>query len=319
MLLFEKAYILKRKVIKTYQKYFTIQHPETYMLSDKSFIKKLYKERMGKKINLSNPKTFCEKQNWLKLYDRKPIYTVMVDKYLARKFVAERIGEEYLVPLLGVWDDADEIDFSTLPDKFVLKCNHNSDVTICTDKSTLDVEKVRKKLKYQLKSDYYLRKREWPYKNVPRKLICEKYMENDDKSSPIEYKVFCFNGIPKYINVISGRFVNKEITIDTYDENWNLTNLTKGGHFHSTNIFEKPIFYNEIIEIAKKLSSNTPFLRVDFNFWNGKIYFGELTLYDSAGFEKYEPEEWNYILGDCLTLPKKAGDNYDTTKMDNYC
>ena len=120
MLLFEKAYILKRKVIKTYQKYFTIEHPETYILSDKSFIKKIYKKRMGKEINLSEPQTFCEKQNWLKLYDRRPIYTVMADKYLARNFVAERIGEEYLVPLLGVWDNADEIDFDSLPETFVL-------------------------------------------------------------------------------------------------------------------------------------------------------------------------------------------------------
>lgn len=304
MLILEKAHKAKRKTIKTYQKYFTIQHPETYILSDKSFIKKLYKKRMGKDINLSNPKTFCEKQNWLKLYDRKPIYTVMVDKYLAREFVAERIGEEYLVPLLGVWDKADDIDFSVLPDKFVLKCNHNSDVTICTDKSTLDVEKVKKKLNEQLKRDYYLSKREWPYKNVPRKIICEKFMENHDGSEPLEYKVFCFNGVPKYILVISGRFHTEEPTMDTYNIMWEHTDLINGGPL-AGDVYPKPECFDELCRLSESLSSNTHFLRVDYNYWNNKLYFGELTFFDSAGFEKYKPEKWDYILGDLIELPPK--------------
>lgn len=305
MIVLEKMHKIKRKIIKTYQKYFTIQHPETYILSDKSFIKKIYKEKMGKEINLSDPKTFCEKQNWLKLYDRKPIYTVMVDKYLAREFVAERIGEDYLVPLLGVWDSADDIDFSLLPDKFVLKCNHNSDVTICTDKSSLDTKKVRKKLNEQLKRDYYLRKREWPYKNVPRKIICEKFMENRDNSEPLEYKVLCFGGKPKYVIVISGRFSNRETTMDTYDMEWKYTSLINGDSPLAGNIFEKPECFDEIISISEKLSENTPFLRVDFNFWNEKLYFGEMTFFDAAGFEKYKPEEWDCILGDLIELPPK--------------
>lgn len=305
MLFFEKAHKAKRKIIKIYQKYFTVDHPDTYILSDKSFIKKIYKKRMGKEINLSNPQTFCEKQNWLKLYDRKPIYTVMVDKYLARDFVSERIGDKYLVPLLGVWDNADDIDFSSLPDKFVLKCNHNSDVIICKDKSTFNEDETRKKLREQLKSDYYLRKREWPYKNIPRKIICEKYMENANGTEPIEYKVLCFGGIPKYVIVISGRFSNKETTMDTYDINWNYTNLINGDCPLSGNIFEKPTCFKEIYEISEKLSENTPFLRVDFNFWNNKLYFGELTFFDAAGFEKYKPVEWDYHLGELIELPKK--------------
>ena len=305
MLVLEKVYRVKRKLIKTYQKYFTIKYPDTYILSDKSFIKKIYKKRLGKKINLSNPKTFCEKQNWLKLYDRKPIYTVMVDKYLARDFVVERIGEEYLVPLLGVWNNANEIDFSTLPDKFVLKCNHNSDVTICTDKSELDIQAIRIKLNEQLKRDYSLSKREWPYKNVPHKIICEKYMENNDGTEPLEYKVLCFGGIPKYVIVISDRFSDKPTTMDTYDMEWNYTNLINGDSPLSGNVFEKPKCFNKIIEISEKLSQNTPFLRVDFNFWNDKLYFGEMTFFDAAGFEKYMPEEWDYILGDLIELPSK--------------
>lgn len=306
MLILEKAHNIKRYLIKTYQKYFTIQHPENYILSDKSFIKKLYKKRMGKEINLSDPKTFCEKQNWLKLYDRKSIYTVMVDKYLARDFVAERVGKTYLVPLLGVWDNADEIDFSSLPDKFVLKCNHNSDVIICTDKSSLDTEKVRIKLNEQLKRNYYFQKREWPYKNVPRKIICEKYMENHDKTNPLEFKVLCFNGTPKYVIVISGRFINKETTMDTYDMDWKYTDLVNGDCPLAGDIYEKPDCLNEIYEISKTLSENVPFLRVDFNFWNNNLYFGEMTFFDAAGFENYQPQEWDLYFGDLIKLPKKS-------------
>ena len=305
MFILEKAHKAKRKIIKTYKKYFTVSHPETYILSDKSFVKKLYKERIGKKINFSHPKTFCEKQNWMKIYDRKPIYTVMVDKYLARDFVAERIGDEYLVPLLGVWNNANDIDFSSLPDKFVLKCNHKSDVTICTDKAKIDEEKIKEKLNEQLKLDYYIRKREWPYKNIPRKIICEKYMENTDGTEPLEYKVLCFNGIPEYVLVISGRFGDKEMTIDTYDMEWNYTDLINGDCPLSGNIFKKPEYLNEIYQISKKLSENTPFLRVDFNFWNNRLYFGELTFFDAAGFEHYKPEIWNYKLGSMINLPKK--------------
>lgn len=305
MFILEIAHRVKRSIINIYQKYFTLKHPETYILSDKSYIKKLYKKRLGKTINLSNPKTFCEKQNWLKLYDRKPIYTVMADKYLAREFVAERIGEEYLVPLLGVWDSADDIDFSLLPDKFVLKCNHNSDVTICTDKAKFDINNVRKKINEQLSGNYYFYNREWPYKNIPQKVICEKYMENYDGTDPIEYKVLCFEGIPKYVIVISGRFSNRPTTMDTYDMNWKYTNLINGDCPLSGNIFEKPKCLDKIIEISKKLSENTHFLRVDFNFWNKKLYFGEMTFFDAAGFEKYMPEEWDCILGDLMELPLK--------------
>lgn len=307
----EKAYRVKRNIINTYKKYFTVEYPQTYVLSDKSFIKKLYKKRVGKDINLSNPQTFTEKLNWLKLYDRNPIYTVTADKYLVRDFVSEKIGEDYLVPLLGVWDRAEDIDFSLLPEKYVFKCNHNSDVIICVDgtfmtkdKLILTKEKVKEKLNGQLKSDYYKNKREWPYKNIPRKIICEKYMENCDGTPPVEYKVFCFNGNPKYVLVISDRFAESEVTMDTYDMHWNHTNLINGGAL-AGDVYEKPDCFGEFCNLSQKLSVDMPFMRVDFNFWNGKLYFGEMTNYDSAGFEKYKPEEWDYILGQELVLPKK--------------
>ena len=305
MIVLEKMHKIKRKIIKTYQKYFTIQHPETYILSDKSFIKKIYKERMGKEINLSDPKTFCEKQNWLKLYDRKPIYTVMVDKYLAREFVAERIGEDYLVPLLGAWDSADDIDFSLLPNKFVLKCNHNSDVTICTDKSSLDIEKVRKELNEQLKIDYYTHKREWAYKNVPRKIICEKFMENTNGENLVDYKLFCFNGIPKFVMVNSNRFGKEGVKVDMYDMLWKHMEMQDGHYPNAGDIFAKPACLDEMCKLAEILSKDTSSLRVDFNYWDNKLYFGELTFFHSAGLESFMPEKWDKILGEWVTLPKK--------------
>lgn len=305
MFILEIFHKLKRKIIKTYQKYFTVQHPETYILSDKSFIKNIYKKRMGKKINLSNPKTFCEKQNWLKLYDRKPIYTVMVDKYLARDFVAKRIGEEYLVPLLGVWNNADEIDFSSLPNKFVLKCNHNSDVIICTDKSKLNKNETQKKLNEQLKMDYYTHKREWPYKNIPRKIICEKFMENTNGENLVDYKLFCFNGVPKFIMVNSNRFGEGGVKVDMYDMQWNHMEMQDGHYPNAGDIFAKPDCFDEMCRLAEILSEGIPFLRVDFNYWDNKLYFGELTFFHSAGLESFMPEKWDEIIGLWVNLPSK--------------
>lgn len=306
MLVIEKVHKIKRFLVREYQKRFTVVYPETYILSDAFFIKQMFRKKMKQKLNLRNPKTFCEKQNWLKLYDRRSIYTMMVDKYMVRDFVAQKVGEEYLVPLIGVWDDAEKIDFVQLPDKFVLKCNHNSDVFICTDKSVVDIEVIQKKMKAQLSDDYYLRKREWPYKNVKRRIICEKYMENFDGSEPLEYKVFCFGGVPKYIIVISGRFSGRDLTMDTYDEEWHYTDLINGDCPRAGNIYLKPDFLEEILTVSRNLSENIPFVRVDFNYWNRKLYFGELTFFDAAGFEKYQPESWDYHLGSLIELPKKC-------------
>ncbi len=301
----EFLYKLKSKCIHLYNKFFTIENYEMYILSDKSFIKKTYKARLGNKLDLRNPKTFTEKMNWLKLYDRRPEYTIMADKYAVREYIAEKIGEEYLVPLLGVWDSADDIDFSQLPEKFVLKCTHNSDVVICTNKNILDEAKVKEKLNFQLKDDYYLHKREWCYKNIPRKIICEKYMENFDEKSTIEYKVYCFNGIPKLILVCSGRFEKNGVKFDTYDTNWNHLDLQQENCPFAGDVFSKPDCFEELNDISKILSKDIPFVRVDFNYWNKKLYFGELTLYDSAGFTSFKPEDWDLIIGSWMQLPKK--------------
>ena len=305
MFLIDKIYNIKKNFIKWYKKYFTVEGTYTSLLPDKTYIKKLYKSRTGKKLNLKKPQTFNEKQNWLKLYDRRPEYTIMVDKYKAREYIAERIGEQYLVPLLGVWDSPDEIDFDALPNEFVLKCNHDNGVIICRDKSKLDIEKTKEELAFRLNRDYYKKLREWPYKNVPRKIICEKFMENTNREKCLEYKMFCFSGKVKYILVVADRTSNEKTTMDTYDFDWKHTNLVNGNTPLAGDVFNKPDCFEEICSIAQTLSRNIPFLRVDFNIWNNQTYFGELTISDSGGFEKYKPEEWDHILGSLLELPKK--------------
>ncbi len=305
MFIVDKIYEIRKRIIKWYKKYFTVEGLYDCILPDKMYIKKLYKLRTRKNLDLRNPKTFNEKQNWLKLYDRRPEYTVMVDKYKAREYIAEKIGEQYLVPLLGVWDSPDEIDFDALPNEFVLKCNHDNGVIICRDKSKLDIEKTKKELAFRLSRDYYKKLREWPYKNVPRKIICEKFMENTNGEKCIEYKLMCFSGKVEYILVVADRTSNKLTTIDTYNSNWEHTDLINGKTAIAGDVFDKPACFDEISKIAQKLSKNIPFLRVDFNIWDNKIYFGELTLSDSGGFEIYKPENWDSQLGKFLKLPKK--------------
>ena len=175
-------------------------------MPDKPYLELMYWVNMDRKLDLKNPKTFNEKLQWLKLYNRRPEYTMMADKVLVRDYIAKTLGPEYLIPLLGVWDDPDEIDFDKLPDRFVLKCNHNSGLgmCICKDKSKLDIEKVRADLREGLKQDYYLTGREWPYKDIPRKILCEQYME-DASLELKDYKFFCFNGVPRYCQVIADR------------------------------------------------------------------------------------------------------------------
>lgn len=262
MKIFELIYRLKKKIIAFYEKYFTVKGLNDCILPDKIYIKKLYKARTGKELNLKNPQTFNEKQNWLKLYDRRPEYTIMVDKYKVREYIAERIGSEYLVPLLGVWDSPDEIDFESLPNEFVLKCNHDNGVIICRDKASFDIDGAKKNLECRLKRDYYRKLREWPYKNVERKIICEKFMSNENREKPLEYKFFCFNGTPKIVLVISERISNLPTTIDAYDLHWNHLSLQNGESPLAGDIFEKPYDFDNMIRISELFSKDLPFLRV---------------------------------------------------------
>lgn len=201
------------------------------ILADKTYLKIYFKCKMGYKLNLKNPQTFNEKLQWLKLYDRNPEYTKMVDKYEVREYIKEKIGEEYLIPLIGVYDKFDDIDFDELPNQFVIKCNHDSGgLVICKDKGKLNIEETRKKINKSLKRNYYYSGREWPYKNVKPRIIIEKYMEDSNKSDLIDYKLFCFNGIPKIVLVCSERFSSSNMCKTWFDMNWKLIDMTESGH-----------------------------------------------------------------------------------------
>ena len=275
-------------------------------MSDEEYLKKLFYASMGKTLNLDNPQTFNEKLQWLKLYNRKPEYTTMVDKYEVREYIAQKLGTEYLIPLLGVWDTPDEIDFNKLPDRFVLKCNHNSGLGmyICQDKSKMDVGQVKKELWKGLKQDYYLTGREWPYKNVKRKIIAEKYMEDDAVHELRDYKFFCFNGRCKCFKVDFNRFV--EHRANYYDPQGHLLDFgEKICPPDRTKNIVLPENLAEMISLAEKLSVGFPFLRVDLYDVNGKIYFGELTFFPASGFGEFTSEEWDERLGSWIKLPKK--------------
>ena len=273
-------------------------------MSNRMFLKKMFKLHLGYKLDLSNPKTFNAKLQWLKLYDCQPEYTTMVDKYAVKKLIAERIGAEYVVPLLGVWDSAEQIDFASLPNSFVLKTNHDSKgVLICKDKELLDIKTTRSFLKKQLSSNGFWFGREWPYKNVQRKIIAEELLQNESGAEVKDYKVWCFNGIAKCTMVCSGRFSEEGLHNTFYDREWNVMPVKRPSHPIAEIPDEKPINYEKMIEIAEKLSQRIPFLRVDFYEVGGKLYFGELTFYPAAGFEGFEPAEWDYTFGEWLKLP----------------
>ncbi len=275
--------------------------------SDKFIIKTMYTLGTGKKLNLDNPVTYNEKLQWLKLYDRKPMYTQMVDKYEVKKYVANIIGEDRVIPTLGIWDRFEDIDFDSLPNQFVLKCTHDSGgVVICKDKATFDVKKAKKKLKKSLRKNYYYKNREWPYKDVKPRIIAEKYMVDESGYELKDYKFFCFDGEVKYLFIAKDRDnPNEETKFDFFDENFNHLPITNG-HPNSNPPYFKPDGFEEMKELASKLSKKIPQVRVDFYNINGKIYFGELTFYHWSGFVPFNPPEWDKIFGDNIKLPKKV-------------
>ena len=275
-------------------------------IPDKIYLKSRYKARIGKKLNLKNPKTFNEKLQWLKLYDRKPEYTVMVDKHEVKKYVADKIGKDYIIPTLGVWDKFDDIDFDALPEQFVLKCTHDSGgLVICKDKSQLDIEQARKKIDKCLKRNYYWHGREWPYKNVRPRIIAEQYMEDEETAELRDYKFFCFDGVAKALFIATDRSNKEEETkFDFYDMEFNHLPFTNG-HPNANSAPQKPENFDKMRELAGKLSENIPHLRVDFYEVNGRIYFGELTFSHWNGMTPFGPEEWDETFGGWINLPKK--------------
>lgn len=286
-----------------------------FLFPDKLYLQLMFRCKMGYWMNFDNPKTFCEKMQWFKLFDRNLLYTILVDKFTVKKYVTDKIGEEYVIPTLGVWNNANKIDFDKLPNQFVLKTTNGGGgyVVICKEKSKFDRVGAKKKLNQGIKKSIYNKLREWPYKNVPPRIIAEKYIDfenssnNKESSDLIDYKFFCFNGIPKFCQVIRNR--NTKETIDFYDMDWNhmpfvgLNPVAKNG----LNPVAKPQNLKEMISICEKLSEGFPFIRVDLYNVDGKIYFGELTFYPASGFGVFEPEKWNYELGQMIELPLNKG------------
>lgn len=276
-------------------------------LSDEKYLKKLFRISMGRNLNLREPKTYNEKLQWLKLYDRKPIYTTMVDKYAVKEYVAEKIGEEYIIKTIGVYDKFEEIDFEKLPNKFVMKCTHDSGgLVICRDKSKLDVEKAKKKIKKSLKRNYYLHGREWPYKDVKPRIIIEEYMEDKETQELRDYKFFCFDGEVKALFIATDRANEKEETkFDFFDAEFKHLPFTNG-HPNAKEEPKKPEKFEEMKKLAAELSKGIPQVRVDFYEVNGKIYFGELTFSHWGGMKPFEPEEWDYTFGSWIKLPERS-------------
>lgn len=279
-------------------------------IPDNIYLKKEFKVRIGNELNLNNPQTFNEKIQWLKLYDRHPEYTMMVDKYAAKQYVASKIGDDYIIPTLGVWTKFDDIDFDKLPNQFVLKCTHDSGgLVICKDKSTLDINAAKRKIEHCLKRKYYYIHREWPYKNVPPRIIAEKYMTDNANSSTTnetlkDYKFYCFDGKVRFLMINSDRNSKMSTKADYFDRDFNWLDFT-WGYEHANVRPVKPDCFDEMISISEKLSKGLPHVRVDLYECNGQIYFGELTFYDGSGFDKIEPIEWDYKIGKMLKLPSK--------------
>lgn len=274
----------------------------TRFLSDKVYLKLAYRSVFGKKLNLENPVTFNEKLQWLKLYDRKPIYTTMVDKYEAKKYVAELLGEEYIIPTLGVWDDFDEINFDSLPNQFVLKCTHDSGgLVICKDKRTLDIAETKNKIERCLKNNFYYMGREWPYKNVKPRIIAEKYLVDKSTNELMDYKFFCFGGQVRCFKVDFDRFVDHHANY--YDVNRNLLDLGEEAYPPiSDKKIDFPSNLDEMIHCAEVLSQTIPFMRADFYDVNGKVYFGEMTFYPASGFGKISGDKWDEKLGTWISI-----------------
>lgn len=271
---------------------------------DKTLLKLEFRIKLRKKLDLKNPKTFNEKLQWLKLYNRKDIYTTMVDKIAVKDYVKAAIGEEYAIKTLGVWERFEDIDFDSLPDRFVLKCNHDSgSVLLCRDKATFDKEHARDVLTRGLSSNAYYYGREWPYKNVKPRILAEEFMQDADYDFLPVYKIFCFNGQPKIIQTIQNDKQPDE-TVDYFDPEWKQMDIRQDFP-NSTCPVGKPEKLEEMLRLAEKLSAGESFLRVDFYVVNGKVYFSEFTFFTDSGFGEFYPPSWDTILGEWVTLPKK--------------
>lgn len=273
------------------------------LFPDKLYLKIQYKKRIGKRLNLKSPVSFNEKIQWLKLYDRNPEYVKLVDKHLVKEIIKNRLGAEYIIPTIGVWNSVEDIDFYGLPNQFVLKCTHDSGgIVICKNKTEFDFEKAKKSLNRTMKRDYFYHGREWPYKNVERKIIAEKYMVDESGYELKDYKLMCFNGKVRCSFTCSNRSSQNGLYVNFYDGNWNPMPFER--HYpKNPNEIPKPQSYDKMVEIAEVLSKDIPFVRVDFYQIEGQPVVGELTFYPGSGFEEFTPDIWDKKLGEWMVLP----------------
>lgn len=277
------------------------------LISDKMYIQLLYRRVFDRKLNLDKPETYSEKLQWLKLYNRQPKFTTMVDKYAVKKYVADLIGEEYIIPTIGVWDKPENIDWDSLPNQFVLKCSHDcGGLVICRDKSLINRKKAIRKLKKSLKRDYYKVGREWPYKNVHPRILAEQFMSDDsefNKDGLTDYKFTCFNGTADNVMVCIGR-ASGNTKFYFFDREWNLLPLNvRGKNTDPSFKLPKPECMDKMFELAGKLSEGIPYLRVDLYCINGRPYFGETTFFPSSGFDPNILPETEKYFGDKIVLP----------------
>lgn len=274
-----------------------------HLLSDKSYISLFYKLTFGKKLDLNHPKTYNEKIQWLKLHDRKDEYTNMVDKYEIKKIMENKIGKEYIIPTYQIYDNVKEIDFSILPNSFVIKPTHyggNSGVVIVDDKTKINEKKIKRKLNKILKKNLYYYGREWQYKNVKPRIIVEEFLKDNNNDEMFDYKFYCFNGNVKIWFICSDR--KHKVKYTFFDRKGNFIDVKQCGEPYDLNV-KKPRNIDKMIELAEIISQGFIHLRVDFYEINNKIYFGETTFYDSSGFGPFEPEEWDRKIGDMIELP----------------
>lgn len=284
---------------------FIMVSPLWNSLDDETYLKRIYKLRFGKNLDLDNPKTYSEKLQWIKLYDRRDEYIRIVDKIEAKDYVAQKIGSQYIIPTIAIWDNPNEIDFDNLPDQFVLKCNHDSGgLVICTDKRSLNQKKVKKRLEAALNHDFYLVGREWPYKGIRRRILAEQFMMDSALGELRDYKFFTFNGEAKLLFIATDRNEkNKETCFDFFDMDFNHLDIING-HRNADVIPQKPQCFDEMRYLAEKLSTGFPELRVDFYEVNGKVFFGEMTLFHWSGLVPYTPSSWDEKMGSWIQLPR---------------
>jgi len=277
-------------------------------IPDKQYLKMVYYAETGAKLDLDNPTTFNEKIQWLKLYDRNPLYIKTSDKFEVRKYIADKIGDEYLIPLLNVWETVDDIDFDLLPESFVLKCTHGSTSNIiCKNKNNLEIDSTKALISKWMKRNWFWFGREWPYKHIPPRIIAEAYMVDESGYELKDYKFFCFNGIPRLIQVHFDRYTNSKIKF--FDTNWNYLPISSRYKTDPDKIIKKPERFYTMLDLAGKLSVGFPYMRVDFYSIGNSIFVGELTLYPASGFGMFSPDEWNYTLGGWIDLPLSSKDS----------